>query len=168
MKWAWPQVSEKLQGLWERYKYALLVVLVGVVLLLWPSGERPGGQTAGDSQSQTLGFDVEEMERKLEQALSRIQGAGEVTVVLTLRGGERQILAQDVHSDNGEVERSTVVISQGSGVQQTVPLQQLYPQYQGALVICSGGDDPAVRLELLTAMRALTGLGGDKISICKG
>jgi len=168
MKWAWPQVPEKVQKLWERYKYALLVVLAGVVLLLWPSGESQRPQTAADSQTQTLGFDVEEMERKLEQALSKIQGAGEVTVVLTLKGGERQVLAQDVHTDGDEREHSTVIVSQGSGVQQAVPLQQLYPQYQGALVICTGGDDPAVRLELLTAMRALTGLGGDKISICKG
>ena len=63
---------------------------------------------------------------------------------------------------------STVIISNGDRSEETVALQQLSPQYQGALVVCSGGDDPAVRLCLSDAVSALTGLGADKISICKG
>ena len=47
-------------------------------------------------------------------------------------------------------------------------IQQLGPVYQGALVVCSGGDDPQVKLALYEAVSALTGLRTDKISICKG
>ena len=113
-----------------------------------------------------------ELERKLEQALAQIDGVGEVRVVLTLQSGPRRILAQDSQStvDEGrtEAEVTDVVISAGSGVEGTVTLQQLSPQFQGALVVCSGGGEPTVQLRLVEAVSALTGLGADKISVCKG
>lgn len=65
-------------------------------------------------------------------------------------------------------ETQTVVVSAGSGKQETVLVQQVYPTFQGALVVATGGGDPAVRLKLTEAVAALTGLGADKISICKG
>ena len=59
-------------------------------------------------------------------------------------------------------------IWRGSGSQETVTVQEIYPRYQGALLVCAGGDDPTVRLQLTEAMSALTGLGADKISISQG
>ena len=106
------------------------------------------------------------MEDRLSEALSKIDGAGEVTVVLTVRDGPRQVLAQDSREEQGETE--TVVISRGSSTQETVTVQELYPSYQGALLVCPGGDDPTVCLKLTEATSALTGLGADKISISKG
>ncbi len=61
-----------------------------------------------------------------------------------------------------------VVVAAGSGAQDTVLVQQFYPRFQWALVVATGGGDPAVRLKLTEAVAALTGLGADKISICKG
>lgn len=161
-------LSQKVSGLFGKYKYVFLVILAGVILLLLPSGTAktanpPPVQTGADAES----FSVEAMERKLEDALSQVDGAGKVTVVLTVRGGTRQIVAQDGKSTGQENTTSTVVISKGSGVEDAVVLQQLYPQYQGALVVCPGGGDPAVRLKLVDAVSALTGLGSDKISVCR-
>ena len=54
------------------------------------------------------------------------------------------------------------------GTEETVTLQQISPQYQGALVVCSGGGNPSVRLQVVEAVSALTGLGADHISVCEG
>ena len=158
-----------------KYKYVLLVILVGVVLLLLPPlwGEK---EEAEESASQTTkqddAFSTAELEDRLEQILSQIQGVGETQVVLTLKSGPQDILAQDVDTsmdDRGtQSELSSVILSQGSGREDAIVVQQLSPQYQGALVVCSGGDDPEVRLRLVEAVSALTGLGEDKISVCKG
>ena len=104
------------------------------------------------------------------EALSQIRGAGEVTVVLTLAGGPRQVLAQDVDqaAERGQERRETVVVSRGSGGQEAVAVQEVSPEYQGALLVCPGGGDPTVRLQLTQAVAALTGLGADKISISEG
>ena len=42
------------------------------------------------------------------------------------------------------------------------------PEKGVALVVCPGGNDPAVKLQISEAVAALTGLGAEKISICKG
>lgn len=156
----------------QKYKYVLLVALVGVVLLLWPSG---GGEKAAQAPPAAAAvdpFQTTTLERRLEQALSQISGAGEVSVVLTLKETPRQVVAQDGSATEGGAQTSreltTVLASGGSGVQEPVLLQQLSPAYQGALVVAQGGSDPNVRLAISEAVSALTGLGADKISICQG
>ena len=157
-------------GALGKYKYVLLVALVGAVLLVWPVGEKaevPSPETAVRDL-----FQVDQMERKLEKALSQVEGAGDVTVVLTLRGGPRQVLAQDGSATEEESrasrESTTILLSKGSGYQEPAVVQELGPEYQGALVVCQGGDDPQVKLAIYEAVSALTGLRADKISICKG
>ena len=157
----------------SKYKYVLLVALVGAVLLLWPTGKEADPSLDG-SQTWAGGdlFRVEDLEEKLEKALSQVEGAGKVTVVLTLEESAKQVLAQDEEGNwgTGETRRetSTVLLSRGSGAQEAIPLQELGPRYRGALVVAEGGDIPQVRLALCEAVSALTGLGADKISICKG
>ena len=147
----------------ETHRMVWLGILAGLVLLLLPGGESPQIEEPQSAQTQ---FDLRAMEDRLSEALSKIDGAGEVTVVLTVRDGPRQVLAQDSRVEQGETE--TVVISRGSSTQETVTVQELYPSYQGALLVCPGGDDPTVCLKLTEATSALTGLGADKISISKG
>lgn len=168
MKWKMPAWCTGWHTLWERYKYLLLVVLVGIVLLLLPEGDRPRRSEQAELQTQEVQFDLEQTERRLADALSRIRGAGEVSVVLTLKESSRRILAQDTQKQVDSSRTTTVVVSQGSGVEQSVPVQSIYPKFQGALVVCPGAGVPQVKLELLEAVRALTGLSTERISICEG
>lgn len=153
-----------------KYRYVLLVALAGAVLLVWPAGEER--ESSPEPMEREELFQVEKMERKLEKALSQVEGAGEVTVVLTLEGGPRQVLAQDgaatEETERASRETSIILLSRGSGYQEPAVIQQLGPVYQGALVVCPGGGDPQVKLALYEAVSALTGLRADKISICKG
>ena len=59
-------------------------------------------------------------------------------------------------------------MGRGSGNQSVVPVQTLTPSFRGALVVCAGGDDPGVRLQVIRAVSALTGLGSDCITVCQG
>jgi len=168
------QWKKRLDNLFQRYKYVLLVILVGVVLLLLPPlwEKKPAEEKEAQPAQEMVAEDsAAALERRLEDALSRIQGVGEADVILTLKSGPQKILAQDSETSIGErgteASVSSVIISGGSG-EEAIVVQQLSPQYQGALVICSGGDDPEVRLRLVEAVSALTGLGADKISVCKG
>lgn len=163
------RLAGKIKETTKAYRLVWLVILAGLVLLALPSGKEEEAQEEETPVTATQ-FDLAAMEDRLAQALSRIDGAGEVTVVLTLQDGPRQVLAQNVDRDGeeGREQTETVVLSRGSGSQETVSVQELYPSYQGALLVCPGGDDPTVRLKLTEATSALTGLGADKISISKG
>ena len=156
------------RGWLGKYQYALLVMAVGVLMLLLPgghSGERtavPEPERAGEQ------FEVADFERKLERALSSIRGAGETRVVLTLDSGSRDILAQDSRQEESGSSTSVVTVGQGSGRQEVVPLQTVAPSFRGALVVSPGAEEPAVRLALVEAVSALTGLGSDQIAVCAG
>ena len=148
-----------------RYRLVWVVILAGLVLLHLPSGEEKQKSAV---LPETAAFDLAETERRLAETLSRIDGAGEVTVMLTVRDGPQKVLAQNCQDGENDQRTETVVLSRGSGTQETVTVQERYPDYQGALLVCDGGDDPQVRLALTQAVSALTGLGADRISISKG
>ena len=149
----------------RRYRLVWVVILAGLILLALPSD---GKKQEAAVLPETASFDLAETERRLAETLSRIDGAGEVTVMLTVRDGPRKVLAQNCQDGEKDQRSETVVLARGSGTQETVTVQELYPGYQGALLVCDGGDDPQVRLALTRAVSALTGLGADKISISKG
>lgn len=174
----WKAWKDKAAALFGRYKYVALVLAAGLLLLLWPSGKKEAVTDMPPSQapvgSTEEDFSVAALEEKLAQTLSKIQGAGDVSVMLTVQGGSRRVLAQDSKESreaDGSYERQneTVVVSGGTGNGEgPVLLQQLYPRFQGAVVVCEGGGEASVRLKLMEAVSALTGLGTDKIAICKG
>ncbi len=146
-----------------QYKYVFLVALVGALLLIWPTPDKGEAVPVSSGPADSL-FDSRTMEAQLERALSKIEGAGEVSVILTLESGPRRVLARDGNAQ----ESQTVTVSKGAGNEEPVELQSVGPTYRGALVVAQGGDDPQVRLELSMAVSALTGLGADRITVCKG
>lgn len=168
MKVQWK--PEQLWKLLDKYKYVLLVLAAGLILLLWPSGEReePAPDAGGGGLEE---FDLEALEEKLSQVLSQVEGAGKVTVALTVRSGTERVPLTDRSTSSREresqVEEKTVVINTGSGQEAVVRLERA-PVFQGAVVVCPGGDQAEVRLLLTQAVSSLTGLGSDKITVCKG
>ena len=173
MKKGWKtEKIEKIIGLLARYKYVLVVIAVGLLLLMWPSG---GGKETAAKQAGLTGteedFSVEALELRLSEALSRVEGAGEVSVILTVQSGMERILATnktfEQTADSRDMEEEIVIISGEQG-EEAVLIGQNYPAFQGALLICPGGDDPQVRLRLTQAVAALTGLGADRIAVCRG
>lgn len=158
-----------------RYKYVLLVAAAGVALLLWP--ESPSASLGGSAQesAQTAGAEeaLREMESAMEDILEKIQGVGQVDVMLTLQSGSELVLAEDSSlrysgstqsPDDYDRSSQTVTVSGDSG-QDVVVTQEICPQYRGALVVCEGGGSDGVRLQVVEAVSALTGLGSDRIAV---
>ena len=159
----------------DRYKYVLLVVLAGVICLAWPSGggEEPAEPVQAESGAETSRA---AMESELADILGKIQGVGQIQVMLTLDRGREQVLAEDTSlsysgqtmaPDDYSRSSETVVVSQKGGGDQVVVRQEIWPSYRGALVVCEGGEDPQICLAVISAVSALTGLGADRISVVK-
>lgn len=144
---------------------ALAVMAVGCLLLLMPVRE-PSGERQPEQEIQEV-FELETFERRLEQVLSAVSGAGETKVILSLRGGSRQVLAQDCQQDSGGASAQTVTVGSSSD-RQVVPVQTMAPEFRGALVVCQGAEDAGVRLEVTKAVCVLTGLGTDRVCVTTG
>ena len=139
-------------------RYVLLVLAAGLLLILWPTASAKGNDTQEAAVSEEP-FSLEEEEKRLRTLLQQIAGAGDVQVLLSVRGGVQRHLAQD-----GD---ETLVVSSGSGKEQPVELSYSYPEYTGAVVVCGGADDAGVKLNITGAVAAYTGLGADKITVIK-
>lgn len=163
-----PRSREALEQLWKKYRLVLLIILAGLLLMLLPGGS---GQETEEVRQERETFSLEETERRMEAILSRIEGTGKLQLMLTLKSGSQLYLAEDTdESADGEevqVQRETVTLHRGSGYEDVVVTRQIYPMYQGALVVCQGADKAAVRLAVTEAVAALTGLSSDKITVVK-
>ncbi len=172
-------MKEKTEGarkIWNRYKYAALVALIGAGLLLWPGiggaeglGEKPSAPAARS------GWDLKTVQTEMEDILAAMDGVGQVKVMLTVDSdGERQ-LAQDTQlSYSGATaapedysRKSETVRLDGSGGDEAVVVRQTWPTYRGALVVCQGGGSAEVRLAVTGAVAALTGLPTDRVTVAK-
>ncbi|MDR2615550.1 MAG: stage III sporulation protein AG [Oscillospiraceae bacterium] len=153
--------------------FAAIIIVFGVALLLLPGGEKeaaperpPPEETPGEAR-----FSVEETERRFEETLGQIEGAGRVAVMLTLRSDGETFLATDKsYADRGEgagreQREDAVIVGSGGSVEAPVVVKRGYPEYLGALVVAEGAGDPEVKLRLLGAVTSLTGLGADRVQV---
>ena len=129
--------TEGVQRIWERYKWAVLVILAGVVALLWPSGGTKETSTAQSTAVAALG-DPEALQEEMEEILSHISGVGEVRLLLTVEtDGERQLAGNTETSYSGsasapeDFSRSWEAVMAQDGGQTPVVTTTRYPTYRG-------------------------------------
>ena len=150
----------KAQAFLGKYRYAFLVLLVGVALMLLPSGTKDQPQEA---KGEELNLQSQDIKEELTQILSLIQGVGKVQVMLTVEEGEKTLY----QSDEGASGNDTVIITDGSRVESGLVQQVIPMKYRGAVIVCQGADSPAVRLSVIEAVAKVTGLKTDRITVLK-
>ncbi|WP_298029782.1 hypothetical protein [uncultured Dysosmobacter sp.] len=160
--------TEGARKLWDRYKCAALVVLVGVGLLLWPDG-------SGDTGPSWKEQEMRDIQTEIAEILGSMSGVGQVKVMLTLESDGQRQLAQDTElTYSGDTKapadysrRSETVLVDGGSGDQVVVIQNQYPTYRGALVVCQGGGRAEVKLAVTEAVAALTGLSAGRITVAE-
>ena len=159
----------KLLDIGKKYRYAILIVLIGICMMLLP-GTSNKAKTTEITKTETTYEQQTDISERLAQILSKIQGVGKVEIMLTVAQGEKYIYQTDEAIASGESGTSkwdTVIITDEERAQHAIIQQVNPPVYQGALIVCQGADNATVRLALVDAVSKMTGLGADKISVVK-
>lgn len=156
-------IGTKAKELGKKYKYVLLVLAVGIGLMLIPGRNKDAPAPQPESPASAF----TDARSSLEKILSRIEGVGKVELLLTYSVGETTIYQVDEDRSDGCVRLETVVISDGNRAESGLVSQILPPEYLGAVVVCQGGSDPAVKLAIAEAVANATGLRMDQISVLK-
>lgn len=160
--------------LWERYKFFVVAILLGAVLTAGNLRPESGPQKQ-ETKKQDEVFDLQAFQQQVADSLSQIDGAGSVTVLLSLETGEESVYAADVsessqaaeNNSSESYERSTSILSDGSYGEAPILIKSKYPTFRGAMILCEGADDDAVRLQIVHAVSALCGISSDHISVSK-
>ena len=179
---------------WKKLKKDqwLILFLAGILLLVIAiptncGGDREtdGGSSAADtvqSASDSSSADYEEqLEQRLANALSSMDGVGKVQVMITFRDSGEAVVEKDTSyssqeqtaesaegevTENSQTESSeTTVYSSDSDDGAPFVSKQNLPAIEGVLVVAEGGGNQAVAANICEAVEALFGLEAHKIKV---
>lgn len=153
---------ERIIQLLRQYRYGVLVLVIGIFLMLLPTGETDIAEQVHIDNSVSVS-----VQDSLEEILGQIEGAGKVRVMLTQSAGELTIYQQNTDISADTTREDTVVITDAEREERGLVQQVIPPVYLGAIIVCQGGDRAAVKLAIVEAVASVTGLTSDKITVLK-
>lgn len=190
----WNRIFEKIQNKSGKEKITI-VVLTGILLLVisLPTGSK-SGQTETNENTQTRQTGLSEsaksaksyetvLEEKLEKALKKVEGVGEVSVVITLKNTSEKIIAADSDYSESVIQESDSAGGVRSTTQQSESTSNIYydtqegsepyvtkenmPEVEGIVIVAKGGGDGNVCADITAAAEALLGVPAHKIKVLK-
>ncbi len=130
-----PRLLERIGGF-----PVLLLALAGILLLLSGSGLFGAKSEKNASATDPAAYRLA-LETELASLCAEVRGVGRVTVMITLKEGERTTYA-------------------GSKTASVSP-----PSVLGAAIVCDGGGDAEIRNELTRLTSALLGIGANRVTV---
>lgn len=150
----------------------LLALLLGILLLTagrWFSAEQE--KTADSPQMIMAEVTERKTEQRMAEILSKIEGAGQVDVMLTYcRTEEKTIAHNEIREENGDsfrTEQTAILLEDDSGTTQPVILTETGPRVEGVVIAAQGADQPEVAAALHQAAQALLDVPAHKVAVLK-
>lgn len=122
-----------------------------------------------------------DLEKRLENILSKISGVGNVSVLLTYKESQALVPIYNINSSTSTVEEKDT--SGGSRITETENMQKdvvtvtgdsniitekcITPIIEGAIITASGADDINIKCNIISAVEAVTGIAVHKIQVFK-
>lgn len=165
------EFSEKLSALTEKImkdKKTLFIVafaIAGMLLILFSDDSKDIKEL---SVSETASEFTENYEEELQKLISKIEGAGRVSVMITYESGEESVFASDKEESfrNGEQKiKSDYIIVDGEKGETGLKIKSIYPEIKGVAVVCSGASDPVIKERIVSVVSALFDISTKNISI---
>ena len=158
----WIGGKEQIVEYIKKYRFVLLVFLLGLFLMFLPETEQ-----AEEPVQIPVSTKNHSLQDSLSEILSQVSGAGAVKVLLTQAAGEETVYQTDDDLSSDDVRRQAVIITNASREESGLIRQVNPPVYLGAVVLCQGADSAAVRLSIVEAVASVTGLSSDRITVLK-
>ena len=149
----------------------LLLLGLGGLAMLLAASAFPGEKEVPSSAEETA-FDQEryaaQTEERLEALISRLHGAGETMVMITLEEGENYVYVTDEKTEEAPSGYQTEHVIYNTGNGSAPLLKTTYmPVIRGVVVLCQGGADPAIAGKITEMVSALLDVGTNRISVAK-
>ncbi|BBF41909.1 stage III sporulation protein AG [Lachnospiraceae bacterium KM106-2] len=172
----------------------LIILLVCGVIILMPmnfnlfnkskkssSVSTTTSNTSSNGESKTNEEYTKEMENKLKQGLSLVNGVGKVEVMITLKSSKTSVVLKDTpteenttkekDSTGGTRDNTTkkseekTVMSTENGSSIPYEIKKYEPEIEGVVVIAKGAKSPSIQNEIVDAVLALFEVPAHKIKV---
>ena len=173
----------------------LVIITVVIINIIWNGDKTTNKEQSNNNtskqlattnnqtinQNQTQGTNETDLETRLEEILSQIQGVGEVKVLLNYsessevvamynetsrtsnteetdtEGGTRTIQETDTQKD--------IIYQEEDGQKTPITQKIVQPKIEGAIITAKGANQANVKTNIIQAVEAVTGLATHKIQV---
>lgn len=170
----------------------LLIITIIIINIIWKGDTTSSKQENSTNSKQLASSDQNvvtqntsendnELEEKLEEILSKIQGVGDVNVFINYSesneiiamynenskistteetdtsGGTRKIEETDIQKD--------IIFNEEDGNKTPITQKVVNPKIEGAIVTAKGANDANTKTNIIQAVEAVTGLASHKIQV---
>ena len=158
----------------KKVRSNMMIALLSGVLLL-----TAGKVFSGDKEKEVITNTAEksvvpaerEIEKRMAEILSKVEGAGMVDVMLTYRQTEEKTIAHnESREQNGGIlrtEQTAVLLENGDGGTEPLVLTETSPVVEGVIIAAQGADQPTVAAALHQAAQALLDVPAHKVAVLK-
>ena len=169
-----------------KLKIIVLLGILGMVLILL--SQFAGNDSAGQGQPQVTGNAefanqeyIAQLEERLENLISQIDGVGRNKVMITLESGVEYVYAQeqrrstDTTHGGGEfpvagrtqesVEQRFILVDTEFGRREALVLTRIPPRVQGVIIVCEGANNPVVEQKLISVVTTALGIPSTRVSV---
>ena len=164
----------KLKLLIQKDKKLLILLIAGAlgICLIAVSELVPhSDKKAVKEQEQSDVSYEQKLEERLCSIVGKIKGVGNVSVMINTKGTEENELAQNSSSNRnsqGDIKSENEYVLVGSqATEQGVLIKKNYPEIQGVIIVCDGGDDIRIQNEVINAVSALLGISKNNVAVLK-
>lgn len=155
----------------DRKNNLLILFLVGMLLVVLSiptkkNEEVEREKTENQETKSTKKRYESEMEQRLSEILSDVNGVGENEVMITLKSTAEKVVEKDRETDETAIREETVYTG---GREEEMPYikKEMTPTIEGVVVIAEGGDDPVTIQNITEAVQALFNVDTHKIKVMK-
>lgn len=168
----------------------LILVLAGILILIialpTDTKEKKQAEEAKENiskENNTMEASKDEIERKLEDILEKIDGAEDVKVMITYQDSGTQVVEKDKNTSENSLEESdstggvrstkeqqlqeSTVYEEADAGNTPFVSKELLPKVEGILIVASGGDNQKVKQNISEAVLALFQVEAHRIKIVK-
>ena len=168
----------------------LILVLAGILILIiaLPTDTKEKKQAEKSKENiskenNTMEASKDEIERKLEDILEKIDGAGDVKVMITYQDSGTQVVEKDKNTSENSLEESdstggvrstkeqqlqeSTVYEEADAGNTPFVSKELLPKVEGILIVASGGDNQKVKPNISEAVLAFFQVEAHRIKIVK-
>ncbi|WP_077367688.1 sporulation stage III protein AG [Anaerosalibacter sp. Marseille-P3206] len=167
----------------------LIIFIVGIIILIATSifndnvSEKETNKRENKNEkSSTINFTEDYgqlLERRLENILSEIKGAGKVKVMITLEETSEKVPATNSNQSNEKTsekdsqggvrdinrEDSNVEIATKGSDGSLIVLKEIEPNVKGVIVVAEGAFDMEVKEKLYQAVKTVLGVSGNRVEV---
>lgn len=170
------KVQETLKGLMtqdsKKIKIIVAVGLIGIILIFASDIFAGSSENSSSDKSEKISYEqyTQQLENKLTDVISSIDGVGDCRVMITLENSTESVYATDVETksdDSSTNQKDEYVIYDSQDGETPVLIKEYLPKVQGVTVVCTGGENIAVKERIIESVTSLFNIPANRVSVAK-